>query len=126
GSGFFQDGIGRNHFPGNQIITNTEVFDRALSLRAPQFVNRDIYFAKTVSFRANLGHRSSPLSGGCAETGIGISDPFEAAISLRQRSILGGNRSRPLLLLPDTSGEFASTRILTISGITLFHTISKQ
>src|SRR5436190_585918 len=44
-------------------MTNTEVFERALGLRAPEFVSRNIHFAQTVAFRAHFRHLNSPSSG---------------------------------------------------------------
>src|SRR5271155_879864 len=56
GSGFLQGGIAGDHFAGDQIFADAEVLKRALSLRAPEFVSRNIYFAEAVCFLANFRH----------------------------------------------------------------------
>src|SRR5271156_1743028 len=56
GSGFLQGGITGDHFAGDQIFADAEVRKRALSLRAPEFVSRNIYFAEAVCFLANFRH----------------------------------------------------------------------
>src|SRR5712671_2274308 len=61
GCGFFQGGVGGDHFPGNQILANAEVLKRALSLSAPEFVSSNIYFAETIGFLANVRHLLSPF-----------------------------------------------------------------
>ena len=61
GGGLLQDGVGRDHFAGNQVLPNREVFKRTLGLRAPEFVGGDIYLAETVGFFANVWHLHSPF-----------------------------------------------------------------
>jgi hypothetical protein len=56
GGGFLQGGIAGDHFAGHQIFADAEVLKRALSLRAPEFVSRNIYFAEAVCFLANFRH----------------------------------------------------------------------
>ena len=54
GGSFFQGGVGGDHFTGNQIFADAEVLKRALSLRAPELVSSNIYFAETIGFLANF------------------------------------------------------------------------
>src|SRR5262249_61363614 len=54
GCGFLQDGVGRNHLTRNEVLTDAEVFERALCLSAPQLVGGGIDFAETVGFLAGL------------------------------------------------------------------------
>src|SRR5580700_313050 len=54
GGGFFQRGISRNHFPWHQVFSDAEVLQRALGLRAPEFLRGDLYFAEAVAFFANF------------------------------------------------------------------------
>jgi hypothetical protein len=61
GGGFLQDGIGSNHFPGNQILPYVEVLKRALGLCSPEFVGRNIHFAEAIGFLAKFCHIRSPL-----------------------------------------------------------------
>jgi hypothetical protein len=56
GSRLFEDGISRNHLTRDQILADAEMLERALRLRSPELVRRDIYFAKAVSFDAIFGH----------------------------------------------------------------------
>jgi hypothetical protein len=56
GSGFLKDGVSGNHFAWDQVLADAEVLKRALSLRAPEFVSRNIYFAEAVCFLANSRH----------------------------------------------------------------------
>src|SRR6202041_3565363 len=56
GGGFLQGGVGSDHFTRNQILADAEVLQRALGLRAPQLVSRNIYFAKAIGFLTNVRH----------------------------------------------------------------------
>ena len=60
GGGFLQDGVGGDHFARNQILPDAEVLERALGLRAPELVGRNIYFAEAIGFLANVRHLVSP------------------------------------------------------------------
>src|SRR4029077_10556894 len=51
---FLQNGIGRDHLPWDQVLANAEMFERALSLRAPQLVSGNIDFAETISLLAHV------------------------------------------------------------------------
>jgi hypothetical protein len=53
---FFKVAYAGDHFAGDQIFADAEVLKRALSLRAPEFVSRNIYFAEAVCFLANFRH----------------------------------------------------------------------
>lgn len=39
--GSLQDGVGRYHLPGDKIVADAEMFERALRLRAPELVGGD-------------------------------------------------------------------------------------
>ena len=56
----FQDGVGIDHLARDQILADAEMFERALGLRAPELVGRDLDLAEAVGFRAKLGHARSP------------------------------------------------------------------
>src|SRR5215470_18558517 len=53
-SSFLQNGIGRDHLPRDQVLADAEMFERTLSLRAPQLVIANIDFAETISLLANV------------------------------------------------------------------------
>jgi hypothetical protein len=55
-----QDRIGRDHLAGDEIMTDAEVFEGALRLRAPQLVCRYLDNAEAVCLLAHIGHVSSP------------------------------------------------------------------
>jgi len=54
--GLFQDRVGLDHIPRDQILADAEVLERALRLRAPELVRRDADLAQTVGFSAKLSH----------------------------------------------------------------------
>src|SRR6516225_2122373 len=56
GGAFLQNRIGRDHFAGNQILPNAEVFERTLGLCTPELVGGNIYLAETIGFFANVWH----------------------------------------------------------------------
>ena len=56
GGGFLQDRVGGDHFAGNQIRADTEMFKRALRLCAPKPVGGNINFAEAVSFFSSACH----------------------------------------------------------------------
>src|SRR4029077_18377045 len=53
---FLQNCVGRDHFAGNEVLPDAEVFERTLGLRAPELVGRDVYLAEAVRFLANCCH----------------------------------------------------------------------
>ena len=68
-----QDGIGRDHLAGNQILADAEMLERALCLGPPELVGGDSDLAEAVGFRANVTHRISPDVSGC------VAMPYVAA-----------------------------------------------
>src|SRR5215831_10835314 len=50
GCSFLQNRIGCNHFAGNQILPNVEMFERTLGLCTPKFVRRYLNYSETVAF----------------------------------------------------------------------------
>ena len=69
GSGFFQCGIGCNHFARDQILADAEMFERSLGLRAPEFIGRDFYYAQAVSLPARVFLCNGGVRDGCAHCG---------------------------------------------------------
>ncbi len=61
GGCFLQDGVGGNHFAGNQILADAEVLERTLSLRAPEFISSNIYFPEAIGFLPNVCHLVFPF-----------------------------------------------------------------
>src|SRR5262249_49571622 len=53
-SSFLHNGIGSDHLPRDQVLADAEMFERTLSLRAPQLVGGNIDFAETVGFLAHV------------------------------------------------------------------------
>src|SRR5215467_15468465 len=62
GGGFLQNGVSADHFAGNQILANAEMFERALSLSTPEFVRRYLDHAETVGFFSHIDHNDFSLS----------------------------------------------------------------
>jgi hypothetical protein len=60
---FFQNGIGRDHFAGDQVLSYAEMFERALRLCAPKLVGRNVHLPEAVRFLAYLCHFIFPFSG---------------------------------------------------------------
>src|SRR5208283_76116 len=60
GGSFFQSRIGRNELSWNEIMADAEVFERALSLGAPQLVRGDLDHTEAVSLFSRGGHWTSP------------------------------------------------------------------
>ena len=56
GSALLQGRVGGDHFAGDQICSDAEVFERALCLRSPQLVRGYFNDAKTVSLFSHAGH----------------------------------------------------------------------
>ena len=56
GSGFFQGGIGSDHFPGNQVLADAEMLERSLGLCPPKLVSWHLHHAKAVGFFSDVGH----------------------------------------------------------------------
>ena len=46
------DGVGGDHLPRDQVVADAEMLQRALRLRAPQLVGRDMHLAQAVGFDA--------------------------------------------------------------------------
>ena len=63
GGALLQDGVSSNHFAGNQVLPNREVFKRALGLCAPELIGGNIDLAETVGFFANVWHHILLLAG---------------------------------------------------------------
>src|SRR5271154_3594184 len=51
-----QDGIGGDHLTRHQILADAEVLERALRLRAPQFVSRHLDATHAVGFDSDIDH----------------------------------------------------------------------
>src|SRR5262249_5412195 len=58
--GLLQCRVGRDHLAGNQIFPDAEMFERTLSLSAPELVGRNFNDAKAVGLFPHLGHGYSP------------------------------------------------------------------
>ncbi len=54
--GLLQDGIGRDHLARHQVVTDAEILQRALGLRAPELVGGNVDLAETVGFLADIAH----------------------------------------------------------------------
>jgi hypothetical protein len=54
--GFFQDGIGLDHFTRHQIRANAEMLERTLRLGTPELIGGDTDLAEAVGFDAELAH----------------------------------------------------------------------
>jgi len=54
--GFLERGVRRDHLPGNQVLPDTEMLERALRLSAPEFVGGHVDFAEAVAFLAIVWH----------------------------------------------------------------------
>ena len=62
GRRLFQDGVGGDHFARDQVLADAEMLQRALGLRAPQFVGGHLDLAEAVGFLAKVVHLSLPRS----------------------------------------------------------------
>src|SRR3984893_6163227 len=60
GGGFLQGGVGRDHFAGNQVLPDAEMFKRTLRLSTPQLVGGYFNEAEAVSLFSNVDHMISP------------------------------------------------------------------
>ena len=60
GSRLLQDRVGGDHLARDQILADTEVLERALSLGTPQLVGRDVDHAEAICFLPGGGHMISP------------------------------------------------------------------
>jgi hypothetical protein len=60
GSGFFQDGVGGDHFARDQIPPDAEMLERALGLSTPQFVRWHFNHTEAVALLSHIGHVISP------------------------------------------------------------------
>ena len=56
GGGFFEGCVGGDHLTRNQIGTDAEMFQRALRLRAPEFVGGNFHVPQAVGFFAECVH----------------------------------------------------------------------
>ena len=61
GCGFLQNGVRDDHLARHQVPANAEVLERALRLCAPEPVGRNIDFAETIGFLANVSHFASSV-----------------------------------------------------------------
>jgi hypothetical protein len=57
--GFLDDRIGGNHLPGNQVVSDAEMFQGPLRLRSPKLLGRHIDRSETVVFDARSSHDGS-------------------------------------------------------------------
>ena len=55
GRRLFQDRVGADHLARNQILADAEMLERALRVRPPQLVGRDLDLAEAVGFLAKVG-----------------------------------------------------------------------
>ena len=62
GGGFLQGRVGRDHLAGNQILSDAEMLERALGLRAPELVGGNFDDAEAVRLFPHLRHGYSPSS----------------------------------------------------------------
>ena len=62
GRRLFQDGVGVDHLARDQILADAEMLKRALGLRPPQLVGRNLDLAEAVGLLAKLGHARSPVA----------------------------------------------------------------
>src|SRR5215469_11148197 len=62
GSSLLQNGVSGDHFAGDQILANAEMFERALSLSTPELVCRYLDHAETIGFFSHIGHTDFSLS----------------------------------------------------------------
>src|SRR5262249_37206428 len=53
---FLQNGVGVDHFTGNQVLADAEMFQRTLSLSAPELVRRYFNYAEAVRFLPHVLH----------------------------------------------------------------------
>src|SRR5262249_51651879 len=60
-SAFLQSGVSRNHLTRNQVFADAKMFQRALSLSAPELVRGYFNQAETICFLSHLGHESFSL-----------------------------------------------------------------
>jgi hypothetical protein len=58
--GFLQGGVGCDHFSGDQVFSDAEMFKRALRLSAPQLVGGYFNDAEAVSLFSRTSHVNSP------------------------------------------------------------------
>src|SRR5215510_7995049 len=56
GSGLLQDCVGSDHLARDQILADTEMLERTLSLSAPELVGRDFDHAEAICFFPCGGH----------------------------------------------------------------------
>jgi hypothetical protein len=58
-----QDRIGVDHLARDQVVADAEMFQRALGLRAPELVRRDLDFAQAVGFDPHVRHADLSCGG---------------------------------------------------------------
>src|ERR1700736_3495326 len=56
GGGFFQNGVRGDPLARNEVLADTEMFQGALGLSAPQFVSGNLDLAKAIVFSAIFRH----------------------------------------------------------------------
>jgi hypothetical protein len=61
GGSFFQDGVGRDHFTGDQVLADAEMLERALGLSTPQFVGGHFNYTEAVILFSHASHLISPV-----------------------------------------------------------------
>src|ERR1700677_441778 len=57
---FLQDGVGRNHLAGNQVLADAEMLKRALGLSTPKLVRWHFNDAQAIGLFPHVGHGFSP------------------------------------------------------------------
>ena len=102
GGGLLQDRVGRDHFAGNQVLADAEMFKRPLGLRAPELVGGYFNDAEAVGLFSHVAHWSSPMVGVSVTKG-----PDQLVSRLRAREwprthIAGGKRRPRDLYLANT------------------------
>jgi hypothetical protein len=60
GSGFLERRVGRDHLAGDKVLADAEMLERALGLRAPEFVGGYLDDPETICLCSHVGHRLSP------------------------------------------------------------------
>src|SRR6516164_7839418 len=54
-SGFLQNGVGGDHLTWDQVVANTEMLERTLSLSAPELVGGHLNHAEAICFLPHVG-----------------------------------------------------------------------
>src|SRR5262249_13863925 len=76
GGGLLQDRVASDHLARDQILADTEVLERTLSLCTPELVGRDVHHAEAICFSPDVGHVIFPS----------VLPPF-TSLALHQRSV---------------------------------------